>query len=216
MKTSNLVLFLTALALLILTGISTYTVLPKKSNAVIQSFNDKKTENLSFVLPENLSSRQTKVLSMAYDIAKKDGHKYPQLLQGIVLQESNAGDLASYKVAGQEFGLKPNERYYGVSQIKLVAAKEVLHRYPGLHSDFKFHTKSDEEIIAKLIENDEFNINIASKYLLVLKDMGYDTIKQLALAYNQGPSGAKKHDAETHYYTRGVINHIQRIHKKQN
>jgi hypothetical protein len=165
----------------------------------------------SMKLPSSLTHKQAELLAMAYDIAKHDGHKYPQLLQGIILQESKAGDLASYKVAGQEFGLKPNERYYGVAQIKLIAAREVLGRYPGMKDEFEFHTSTDEEVIAKLIENDRFNISIASKYLLVLKSMGYDTMKQLALAYNQGAGGARSKDADTNPYSRGVMAQIQSL-----
>lgn len=213
MKTSNTVLFSAMLAIVIIAFGASYSVISKKPNSVIASNSDDKSISFSVKLPTELTREQAEVLSLAYSIAKKDGHKFPQLLQGIVMQESNAGAARSYKVAGQEFGLKTNERYYGVSQIKLVAAKEVLSRYPELRKDFNFHTKEDEEIVAKLIEDNRFNISVASKYLLVLKSLGYDTIKHLALAYNQGPSGAKNHDAETHHYPKGVINNIQKISK---
>lgn len=162
-------------------------------------------------LPSNLSQRQSELLSMAYQIAKEDGHRYPQVLQGIILQETHAGELRKYKVAGQEFGLKTNERYYGVGQIKLSAAKDVLKRYPKLKEEFEFHTTMDEEIIAKLIEDDRFNLSVASKYLLILRAYGYDTIKQLALAYNQGPGGARNHDSNTHHYSTGVMKYIQKL-----
>lgn len=162
-------------------------------------------------LPSNLSQRQAELLSMAYQIAKEDGHRYPQVLQGIILQETHAGELRKYKVAGQEFGLKTNERYYGVGQIKLSAAKDVLKRYPKLKEEFEFHTTMDEEIIAKLIEDDRFNLSVASKYLLILRAYGYDTIKQLALAYNQGPGGARNHDSNTHHYSTGVMKYIQKL-----
>jgi hypothetical protein len=166
---------------------------------------------MAISLHERLTSRQARVLGMAYEIAKEDGHKYPQLLQGILMQESKAGEMKSYKVAGQEFGLRTNERYYGVAQIKLVAARAVLSSFPGLRSKFKIQSDTDEEIIAKLIEDDEFNISIASKYLLILKRLGYDTMKQVALAYNQGPGGARGKDANTNKYSRGVMTHIQEL-----
>lgn len=166
---------------------------------------------LAIKLPSNLTSQQAMLLALAYDIAKKDGHRYPQLLQGILLQETRAGEMDSYKVAGQEFGLKTNERYYGIMQIKLSAAKDVLTRYPALRNDFGFHTRTDEEIIAKLIENQEFNLSVASKYLLVLKTSGYDTVKQLALAYNQGAGGARAKNPETNHYSLGVMANIQKL-----
>lgn len=213
MKTSNIVLFTIMLSAVVLSSFTIYSTISKKPNSIIAARSEDKTVSFNVRLPSELTRDQAEVLSMAYSIAKKDGHKYPQLLQGIVMQESNAGAARSYKVAGQEFGLKTNDRYYGVSQIKLVAAKEVLHRYPELRKDFNFHTKEDEEIVAKLIEDNKFNISVASKYLLVLKSLGYDTIKHLALAYNQGPSGAKNHNADTHHYPKGVINNIQKINQ---
>ncbi len=190
-----------------------YTVLAKKPNSIIVAQNEDRSAKLSVRLPTDISPDQARILSMAYSIAKKDGHANPQLLQGIVMQETLAGAYKTYKVAGQEFGLRTNERYYGISQIKLVAAKDVLNRYPELRKEFNFHTKEDEEIVAKLIEDDRFNLSVASKYLLVLKSFGYDTIKQLALAYNQGPGGAKNHNSDTHHYSKGVINYIQKINK---
>lgn len=162
-------------------------------------------------LPEKISNSQAQVLNTAYAIAKRDGHPQPQILQGIVLQETKAGQMSSYKVAGQEFGLKTNERYYGLAQIKLSATKDVLSRYPEMWKEFNFQTKTDEEIIAKLIENETFNLSVASKYLLILRASGYNTVKQLALAYNQGPGGARDKDPETHHYSRGVMAYIQKL-----
>lgn len=162
-------------------------------------------------LPEKISGNQARILSVAYDIAKRDGHSQPQILQGIVLQETKAGGMSSYKVAGQEFGLKTNERYYGLAQLKLSATKDVMSRYPELWKEFNFQTRMDEELIAKLIENDNFNLSVASKYLLILKASGYNTVRQMALAYNQGPGGAKSHDSETHHYSTGVMAHIQKL-----
>lgn len=166
---------------------------------------------LSIKMPANITDRQAKLLNMAYSIAKKDGHPFPQILQGIIMQETKAGEMRSYKVAGQEFGLATNSRYYGVAQIKLSATQDVLKRFPQLKTEFGIQTSADEEIIAKLIENDKFNLSIASKYLLILKGYGYSTLEQLALAYNQGPGGAKKHSPATHHYPTGVMKHIQSL-----
>jgi len=158
--------------------------------------------------PEHPTRRQSQILGLAFDIAKRDGHKYPQLLQGIILQETLAGDLKRYKVIGQEFGLKPNQRYYGVSQIKLAATWEVLRRYPEMWEQFAFNTHTDEEIIAKLVDDDHFNMAVASKYLLILGERGYDTMASLACAYNKGAGGARKTDPKTDPYSMGVMAHI--------
>jgi hypothetical protein len=215
MKASNYVLFfITTLAAALAVSMSA-AILPKNGNSVIHvPAGDVAGQGLTFKLPSSLTPRQTELLGMAYSIAKKDGHKHPQLLQGIILQESGAGEVTSYKVAGQEFGLRANERYYGVAQIKLAAARDVLARNPDMISEYKFHTKTDEEVIAKLIENDKFNIAVASKYLLMLTSFGYNGIMQLALAYNQGPAGAKQFNPDTHHYSRGVMSYVQKLSPK--
>jgi hypothetical protein len=213
MKLSNFALSIVATGILGLAVSTSALVMSNSSTSVISipSENGSLGGGLSMNLPKNLTNKQSELLHMAYDIAKSDGHKYPQLLQGILLQESRAGNLASYKVAGQEFGLKTNERYYGVTQIKLAAARDVLGRYPSMKSEFKFQSNTDEEVIAKLIENDRFNLSIASKYLIVLKAAGYNTVSQLALAYNQGATGAKGKDPDSNPYSRGVLNHISSL-----
>jgi len=218
MKKSNFVLFVISFAVMLMALSLLSLVIPKNATSVISipSSNGVMGGGITFRMPDDLTPHQAKILGLAYDIAKRDGHQYPQLLQGIVLKESNAGDMKSYKVAGHEFGLKTNERYYGVAQIKLSAAKDVLQKHPYMMNEFKFHTKTDEEIIAKLIENDAFNISIASKYLLILKTFGYTTLKQVALAYNQGPGGAKNFDAETHPYSKGVTDYVNSLSSKKN
>ncbi len=183
----------------------------QKTNLVVKS--EISESVLRINLPLSLTERQQEVLALAYDIATKDGHSQPHLLQAILLKETNAGEMKSYKVAGHELGLRPNERYYGLGQIKLSAAKEVIKKYPTLLNDFHFHTRTDEEIISKLIENDKFNITIASKYLLILRSLGYDTVKYLALAYNQGPGGAQNLDADEHPYSRGIVNYVMKLKK---
>jgi hypothetical protein len=209
MKLSNFILSIVAcLTLGAAVGSSSYVISKQPTSEIIVT--DNQSNKVAVEIPKNLSAHQAQILGMAYDIAKNDGHKQPQLLQGIVLQESNAGD-SKYKVAGQEAGLKPNSRYYGVGQIKLAAAQEVLNRYPKMKQEFEFHTNTDEEIIAKLIENDRFNLSIASKYLLVLKSYGYDTIRQVAVAYNKGAGGAKGVDPNTNQYSLGVMAHIQNL-----
>jgi hypothetical protein len=177
----------------------------------VPASNTAKGGGVAFSIPKNLTARQTELLAMAFDVAKHDGHRHPQLLQGIILQETLAGEYHSYKVAGQELGLRANERYYGVAQIKLAAARDVLTAFPRLVKEFNFHTTTDEEVIAKLIENDKFNLSVASKYLLILTRYGYDTIKELALAYNQGPGGAKAHDPNTFHYSVKVMKYIQEL-----
>lgn len=213
MKWSNSALALVAALSL---GTSAFVMLPilnttPTSVISVTADNGSPGSGFSIKLPQNLSARQAHLLTMSYEIAKEDGHKQPQALQGILLRETEAGKAASYKVAGQEFGLKTNERYYGIYQIKLGTAREVLKYYPSLLDEYKFQTKTDEELIAKLIENDRFNTSVASKYLLVLRKAGYDTIQQLSAAFHQGPGGARTTDLSTDPYANGVMKNIQKL-----
>lgn len=203
-------LMIVATATLVGSIVASTNVLSTNPTAVLTVEDKKSNSSVSIILPEFLTDTQARNITIAHDIGKRDGLQ-PGLLPAIIMKETQAGEYPSYKVAGQEFGLTTNQRYYGLAQIKLSAAKDVLKAYPNLTKEFRFHTKTDEEIIAKLIENDVFNMSVASKYLLLLRKSGYDTVRQLALAYNQGPGGAKAHDPQTHQYSQGVMRNIQKL-----
>ena len=51
-------------------------------------------------------------------------------------------------------------------------------------------------------------------YLLILKAAGFNTVQELAVAYNQGASGARSLNAATNHYALGVMAHIQDLQKK--
>ena len=209
MKLSNFLLSIIAASLLSLTTYSSAIFFKVDTTPKI-SVGNSSSGYIQAELPSKLTDRQAQVLSLAYNIAKVDGHKDPKLLQAIVYQESKAGQFPSYKVAGQSYGLTTNNRYYGLSQIKLSAAKDVLKRWPEMKGEFKFQTDTDEEIIAKLIENDKFNLSVASKYLLLMSSSyGYSGIREIALAFNQGPGGAKKFNSNDHPYSNGVVNNLK-------
>lgn len=139
------------------------------------------------VLPPDLTAKQAELLTYAYRVAKADGSKYPERYQGLIYQESKAGGMKGYAVAGQEFGLKPMERYYGVPQIKLGATKDVLKKYPVLGV-----FRTDEEIIAKLITDDKWAIRVGHKYFMMSGEN--------PVAYNKGIAGAKGVDPATNDY----------------
>ena len=189
-----------------------YKVQPQmKGTSVVATKSDKTLggTGVAFLLPDNLTKDQYAVLNKAYTQAKQDGHKSPEILQGILLQETKAGAMRSYKVAGQELNSK--EKYYGLGQIKLGAAKDVLKTWPELYSKYGFHTKEDEEIIAHLILNDDFNIEVASKYLKLLRDRSSNKSDNFIIAaYNRGLGGAKElgNQVANFHYVKGVRNFI--------
>jgi hypothetical protein len=161
-------------------------------------------------LPDNLTQKQYDLINYAYQVAKDDGHKNPQLLEGLIMQESKAGNMPGFRVAGLQN--QPGDRYFGIAQIKLNAAKEVMKRYPDMWKGLD--TRTDEELQARLILDDKFNIRVASKYVLL---MGVNKNPDMGItAYNRGPGGAQSIDPHTHPYTVKVktyANQFQSLHK---
>jgi hypothetical protein len=161
------------------------------------------TKATTVLMPKTMARPQLELLDYAYQVALKDGHKYPQYVQGVMMQESRAGAMSGFRVAG--LTNKVGDRYAGICQIKLVAAKAVLAAYPKMWG--KLDTKTDEELFARLILDDKFNIDVCSKYLLLM-GVNSDPARGIA-AFNQGPGGVQaiENPADFHY-TKGVINYV--------
>jgi hypothetical protein len=201
----------------ILVGIITWSFsmpLKSKGTAVIYSMtNDGKNGNkpLTVVIPNNLNTKQQKLLNFAYDVAKQDGYKHPAYLQGILMQETRACSIKHYRVSG--LTNKVGDRYFGAMQIKLAAAKAVLRTYPEMWKHME--SRTDEEIQARLILDDEFNIMIGSKYLLM---MGINKDPSRAItAYNRGPGGVDYVNVATFEYTKNVKNFSAKMkHSSEN
>lgn len=151
------------------------------------------------VLPKHLTERQHRLLNLAYELGKKHGFKNPEIVQAVLLQETHAGGLSSYRVANPG-----PQAYFGPMQIKLAAAKDVLKRWPNLFTTYGFHTRSDDEIKANLILNDRFNLEVGTKYLKVLQTEYGFTGRALMNAYNRGPGGVHAVDNETFHYAVGA------------
>lgn len=145
-------------------------------------------------LPANLSEKQHRLLNLAYEMGRKNGLKNPEVVQAILLQETLAGGLDKYRVANPG-----PEAYFGPMQIKLAAARDVLNRWPALYSEYGFHTRTDDEVKANLILNERFNIEVGTKYLVILKQVYGLSGRTLMNAYNRGPGGVKGVDDDFHY-----------------
>src|ERR1017187_377171 len=125
---------------------------------------DGKNGNKPFTvkLSKELNNKQHELLNFAFDVAKSDGIMHPQYLQGILMQESKGCDMKNFRVAG--LTNRVGDRYFGCGQVKLAAAKAVMGRYPEM---WKFlESQTDEELQARLILDDKFNIRVSSKYAL--------------------------------------------------
>lgn len=173
-----------------------YQFMPQPiSTVVIAAKPDKAVgDQLAVVVPKNLTEKQKALLDVAYSIAKKDGHKDPEIVQSVLLQETRAGTMKKYKVANEE-----GEPYYGLMQLKLGATKDILKKFPALYDQFGFQTRADDEIKANLILNERFNMQIGSLYLLHLRQVYGYTGRELMNAYNRGAAGVKRVGSDYHY-----------------
>lgn len=171
------------------------------TNVIMTSYQPEATQPKK-VYPSFLTEKQIELLDQAYEVGLSDNHKNPEILQGILMQETKAG-LAEYKSA--------KNNCFGIFQIKIAAAQDVLYNFPELVLQYGISPTNRKELRNKLIHDDEFNTSIASKYLLILKRYGFDTISQLALAYNQGPGGGKYHNPNTFGYSASVVKHIKKL-----
>ena len=155
-----------------------------------------------------LTPEQVDLLGMAYTIGYKDGGE-PQakLVQAVLLQETIAGRLGRLGHLSAPLG----KRSYGVMQVKVVAARDVLRHQP----EFGYFS-TDEQLITRLISDDEFNIRIASAYIKFLRaNMGSD---QMALvAYNIGLNAARGvMDAADFKYVQNVERYLTQVVKRYN
>ena len=146
------------------------------------------------LLPANLTTKQSRLLNLAYTVAKEEGIKHPEIIQSILLQETGAGGMKAYKVANPG-----PDAYFGPMQIKLGATRDVLSQHPTLWTRYDFHTRTDDEVKANLILNEEFNMRVAVKYVKLLQAQYGFTGRELVNAYNRGPGGVKAVDADYHY-----------------
>jgi hypothetical protein len=176
------------------------------TSVISLSPDNKKGGGVNIIIPSGLSRTQLEILNFAYEVAKADGFKEPKYLQGILMQESRAGGMDEFRVAGIQNA--PGNRYFGIGQIKLVAAKAVMQRYPEM---WKFlDTRTDEELQARLILDDKFNIRVASKYALIM-GINHDPVKAIT-AYNVGPGAVLTHpDPSSHHYTVKVKKHADNV-----
>lgn len=155
-----------------------------------------------------LTPEQIDLLGMAYSIGYKDGGEaHARLVQAVLLQETIAGLLGRLGHLSAPLG----KRSYGVMQVKVVAAHDVLRRHPELG---KFHT--DDQLITRLITDDEFNIRVASAYLKFLRRIkGSD--QQALVAYNIGLNAARRvMDAADFKYVQKVERYLAVVVQRYN
>lgn len=150
-----------------------------------------------------LTREQFDLLSLAYKIGYEDGGEaHARLLQAVLMQESIAGQLGRLGHLSAPIG----KRSYGVMQVKVAAARDVLDSKPEFG-----HFRTDEQLIARLITDDEFNLRIASAYLKYLRERtGSD--HEALVAYNVGPNAAKRvPDPAQYRYVLGIERYLSKV-----
>ena len=130
-----------------------------------------------------LTEEQLNLLQSAYEIGLADGGtEHAEMLQAVLLQETIAGQLGRIGHLTAPVG----KRSYGVMQVKVSAARDILRK----HKEFGRY-RSDEALIVALMTDDAFNIRMASKLLLHLKQKTKSSDAAL-VAYNIGLRASRK------------------------
>jgi hypothetical protein len=184
----------TAASLLFFTGMT--TVVEAKSHKAkhhVVGHSSHKGGKHDHVRHGSFSEEQLNILSFAHKVGVRDRLWNPKILQGILLQESSATNPPIGK-----------HSYYGVGQIKVGTAMEVLDQYPNLKTDYGVKTRNHREIARKLANDPHFNIEVASKLLKNYHAEKSNDSFAIA-AYNLGLGGARhRRNHDSLGYVRGV------------
>ena len=168
---------------------------------------DKKQKHAKIVQKHSQESAgltldQKQILTSAITMAKKDGHKNPYILPGIIMVESKAGTAKKFRTARH----KPSyDQSVGLVQIIASTAKGVVNRHPELKKQL-----SNKGLAYDLANNDKFNMSVASSYLSDLSEFAH-TEDQLIAAYNTGHLVKRP---EKMKYVKLVQTHVARIKKE--
>ena len=156
-----------------------------------------------------LSDEQMALLNKAYEIGFQDGgHEHAEIVQAVLLQETIAGQLGRIGHLTAPVG----KRSYGVMQVKVSAARDVLRHFKGEFGRFK----ADEQLIAQLMMDDEFNLRMGSKFLLHLAPKA-KSVEKMLVAYNIGlrASRSVNKPGEFKYVVR-TMNNLNKVVKPFN
>ncbi|MFV8835441.1 hypothetical protein [Aquisalimonas sp.] len=147
-------------------------------------------------IPPGMTERQHDLLVYAWHEGMK--RNLAVTTASILLQESSAG--TDHKVGDRSNGF--GRRSYGVMQLQLRAAYDALEHCPELGS-----FRTEEEVIARLIHDDRWNIRVGVCFLDRLNSRTNMTWRELITAYNRGIQGSRAVDPDSFPYTLGVVAH---------
>lgn len=127
---------------------------------------------------------QNEIYRIAYEEGLKVGH--PETMVAIAFLETRGGTYKSTPqgVVGDGFA-RFGQRSYGVMQVRIQTARDVLKRNPQLGT---FPT--DEHLLVALLTDSVFNIRVAALYFqMQIKRFGH--WRTALVAYSAGPQNAK-------------------------
>lgn len=148
-----------------------------------------------------LKPYQVKNFRLAAKVGKANDRE--RLMMALMWRETRAGKFGP--VGDMENGV--GKRSYGLWQMKVATAKDVLKRYPELWGPHK-KWKSDEEVIARLITDNQWAAEMALGNIRRLEAKRVP-FKRIPLAWNEGYSGSLDLDHDDHAFTMDVLETVQ-------
>lgn len=145
----------------------------------------------------SFSAEEKKLMRHAYKLGKP--HDLGMAMMGVLVQETRIGRFGPVGDLRHGFG----RRSYGVMQLKLYTAKDVID-FICPHLDEGFRT--DEEIIAKLLYDDYWNMEVAACFLAHLQSQGLSW-RETLVAYNEGLRGSRRY-GYSHPYAQSIAHHV--------
>lgn len=125
-----------------------------------------------------------------------EDHDLAKAAMGVLVVESTVGRGG----AVGDHHLPVGQRSYGPMQIRFDTAKEILARHPDLDPKLEH----DYQLVEKLAEDERWNIMLAVKHLDWLRNEKGLTWRETLVAYNEGLTGARRYDPQTHPYAQKV------------
>ena len=186
-------------AALVVTGMS-------MPNVIIVSSSHPKE---SIAVKTNTKTRYTKEEKQLMVLAYKVGRELagaPETIQAILLVETYAGRHGD-RVGDRHLPI--GRRSYGVMQVKADTARKVLRSYPRMAAKYfegrHLDEVTDEEIIAKLLGDDEFCIRIGTLNFVLERRLADNDWTKGVVAYNTGSVGLKSVvNPDTFVYTQKI------------
>ena len=192
--TASTIMFVVMLICMLATAThSTFTSLQWRFNEALAI--QEPQENVIHITNGSL----TENMSLVFNVGKQIGD--PETLEAILLQETNGGRSTLIGNKDSPVG----KRSYGLMQVQVCAAREVLERNPSLFNEYfpkrTYSSIADEEVIALLLTNREANVRIAAYHFKYYKALAGGDWDKTVAGYNGGVVLMQKikHPAEYGY-----------------